>query len=104
MRPRAATSTNSRNGASETPPSVRGVVENGCGIDFATPPHTRSSLFCMAIQTPIMTSMTVSMDSRRSGRMRTNSVTAPTTRPQTMARPSAAKKFRSASVRAANVA
>ena len=32
------------------------------GTLLATPPHTSSSAFCMAIHRPIMTSMVVSMD------------------------------------------
>jgi len=34
----------------------------GCGIERATPPHASSSAFCIAIHTPIITSMIVSIE------------------------------------------
>ncbi len=81
----AVTTTNTRSGAMLTGPSVKGAVGKGWGIDLATPPHTSSSPFCMAIQSPIMTSMVVSIDWPRSGASSRRSQAAPATAPSTMA-------------------
>ena len=92
MRAAASTSTKSRSGAIATGPSTSGAVGKGCGIDLATPPQTSSSPFCMAIQTPIITSMVVSIDSLRSGRSSVTSQSQPSAAPATIAISSATKK------------
>ena len=74
------------------------------GTLFATPPQPSSSAFCIAIQRPIMTSMTVSMDCAAQGPQQTRSQTAPATAPATMASGIARKKFTEASASAANAA
>ena len=58
----------------------------------------------MAIQTPIMTSMTVSIDWPRSGRSRQRSQTAPASAPAAMASGMARKKWTDASESAAKAA
>ena len=102
MSPAARTRTKRRSGAIATGPSTSGAVGNGCGIDFATPPQPRSSAFCMAIPTPIITSIVVSMDSFRSGRSSATSQSQPSAAPATIATSSATKKSLPASASAAN--
>jgi len=92
MRPAASTRTNTRSGAIETGPRTSGAVGNGWGIDFATPPQIRSSPFCIAIHTPIITSIVVSIDSARSGRKSTSSHRAPSAVPHAIAASTATKK------------
>ena len=58
----------------------------------------------MAIQTPIITSITVSIDWPRRGRSRIHSQIAPATAPAAIARGIARKKFTEASVSAAKAA
>ena len=58
----------------------------------------------MAIQTPIITSMTVSIDSPRSGRSRQRSQTAPAAAPIATASGMARKKSTEAPTSAANTA
>jgi hypothetical protein len=94
--------TKSRSGAIATGPSTSGAVGNGCGIDFATPPQPRSSAFCIAIQTPIITSIVVSIDSLRRGRKSATSQSQPSAAPAAIATSSAAKKLRPASASAEN--
>ncbi len=104
MRTSTAPSANSRSGATETGPRTSGAVGNGCGIDLATPPQPSSSAFCIAIQSPIITSIVVSIDSARRGRSRTRSQSAPPTAPATMAAATAVTKPTPASARPAKVA
>ena len=73
-------------------------------MDFATPPQTKSSPFCIAIQRPIMTSMVVSIDSWRSGRRSETSQSAPPRAPAAIAPRSARVKSSPARPRAANAA
>ena len=100
----AVSTTKSRSGAMLSGPRVRGAVGNGCGIERATPPHASSSAFCIAIHTPIITSMIVSIEWPRSGRSSARSQSAPSSAPAAMAASSAAKKGRPASASAANAA
>ena len=104
MSPPETTNTKTRSGATETGPRTSGAVGNGVGTLLATPPQPSSSVFCIAIQTPIITSMTVSMDWPRRGRSRTRSQIAPATAPAAMASGMARKKWTDASVSAANAA
>ena len=67
-------------------------------IDLATPDQANCSMFCSAIQAPIMTSMVVSMSAPRSRRSRTNSIAAPSAMPSMTASTRARKKFTPASI------
>ena len=89
----AIASTNSRSGDIETGPIVSGVSGNGVGTDLATPPHAISSVFCITIQAPIITSMVVSMSAPRTGRNSASSMSRPSRNPASSAQASAAKKF-----------
>jgi hypothetical protein len=102
MSPMARTSTMIRKGAIATGPSTNGAVGNGWGIDFATPPHTSSSPFCIAIHTPIITSIVVSIDSLRSGRSSVISQSHPSAAPATIAARIPTMKLTPASASAAN--
>ncbi len=104
IRPADTTKTNTRSGATDTGPSTSGRVGNGVGTLLATPPQPSSSAFCMAIHTPIITSITVSIDCPRSGRRSRRSQIAPAAAPTTIARGIARKKGTDASVSAANAA
>ena len=73
-------------------------------MDLATPPHASSSAFCMAIQRPIMTSMTESIDSPRRGRRSTRSHSAPSAIPTAMAAGIAATNGRPRTASVANAA
>jgi len=85
-------------------PRLSGAVGNGCGIERATPPQIKSSLFCMAIQTPIITSITVSIECPRRGRSNARSVRAPSAPPTAMATSSATKNGRPVSASDAKAA
>ena len=74
------------------------------GTLLATPPQASSSAFCSVIQSPIITSMVVSMEAARSGRSRRRSQTAPMRAPPTMASGMARKKLTDAAASAAKVA
>ena len=100
----AVTTTKSRSGAMLSGPRLSGAVGNGCGIERATPPHARSSAFCMTIHTPIITSMIVSIEWPRSGRSSARSVSAPSAAPAAMAASSATKNGSPASASVANAA
>jgi len=104
MSPAARTRTKSRRGAIAIGPRTSGAVGNGWGIDLATPPQPSSSAFCIAIQTPIITSMVVSMDSPRRGRSSVTSHSHPSAVPATIAASSATKNPTPASASAANAA
>ena len=104
MRPSAVSTTKTRSGAMPTGPTTSGAVGNGCGIERATPPQASSSAFWSAIQSPIMTSIVVSMDSSRSGRSKMRSTRAPAAAPITRAAATAVKKPLPARASAANVA
>ncbi len=54
-------------------------------IDLATPPQTSSSVFCITIQAPIITSIMVSMSAPRIGRSSANSISAPRSAPAMIA-------------------
>ncbi len=92
IRASATTKTNRRSGAIEIGPQTTGAVGNGCWIDFATPPQVSSSAFCSAIQTPIISSIVVSIDSRRSGAS-SRSTSAPSNAPPTIAATIASRKL-----------
>jgi hypothetical protein len=94
----AAASTNRRSQDIDTGPITSGASGNGVTIALATPPQSRNSVFCITIQAPIITSITVSMSALRIGRSTTISISAPssapamtaTTRPRKKLSPSAA--------------
>ena len=89
----ATNSTKTRNQDIETGPITSGASGNGVTIALATPPQTRSSVFCITIQAPIITSMTVSMSALRIGRSSAISISAPSSTPARMAITSPRKKF-----------
>jgi hypothetical protein len=62
-------------------------------IAFATPPQTKSSVFCMTIQAPIITSITVSISAPRIGRSSTTSISAPSSAPAIIATARPRKKL-----------
>ena len=87
------TSTNNRSQDTKIGPTCSGSSGNGVMIAFDTPPQSKSSVFCITIHAPIITSMVVSISASRSGRRRTNSMAAPTAHPMITARTNAKKKF-----------
>ena len=86
-------SANSRSHDTDIGPTTSGDSGNGVAIDLATPPHTIISLFCITIHAPIITSIVVSMSAPRIGRSRTNSTSAPSSRPAAIAIGMARKKL-----------